>query len=59
MNTFIHGSEVQDETGEVSRKGGLVDFDKEAQKLIRMQGKLKAGLQKQETGSADCSGAQQ
>lgn len=35
MNTFIHGSEVQDETGEVSRKGGLVDFDKEAQKTYK------------------------
>lgn len=35
MNTFVHGSEVQDETGEVSRKGGLVDFDKEAQKTYK------------------------
>ena len=35
MNTFVHGSDVQDENGNVSKQGGLVDFDKEAQKAYK------------------------
>ncbi len=31
IDTFINGSEVKDENGEVKQEGGLVDFDAEAQ----------------------------
>lgn len=35
MDKFLTGSEVQDEQGNVSKNGGLVDFDAEAQKAYK------------------------